>query len=70
MTLLDLHGDHPLSGSTDSILEDLQAWQHGPVVVMLVNVNQANIDSFQTKLSLIVRVILDAVPNGAKHVEF
>ena len=37
---------------------------------MLVNVNQANIDSFQTKLSFIVRVILDAVPNGAKHVEF
>ena len=70
MTLLDLHDDHPLTGSSDSIWEDIQECLHGPIVVMLVNVNQASIDSFQTKLSLIVRVILDAVPNGAKHVEF
>ena len=45
-TLLDLHNDHSLTGSTDSIWQDIQEWQHGPVVVMLENVNKANINSF------------------------
>ncbi len=70
MTLLDLHDDHPLFGSSDSIWQDIQEWLHGPIVVMLVNVNQGNIDFFETKLFLIPGISLDGVPNGAKHVEF